>query len=198
MMFTRLAVAAASVASLFAGATAQDNSSSSGLTIYSPGGSDLWWVASSINVVSWTCQTSPFSNFSVVLANQDPTKWPNLTIISIESNFDCSKEITPDQQAAPAGTGYIIQFVNTLNSTDIYATSQPFEIKAAGAAYPATTALPPGASTSGSSPSGSATASGSASSPSATGGTQKSGAVMKNSAAGVVAAGAAALGLFLA
>ena len=42
MMFTRLAVAAASVASLFAGAQAQ-NSSSSGLTIYSPGGSDLWW-----------------------------------------------------------------------------------------------------------------------------------------------------------
>ncbi|KAI0088748.1 hypothetical protein BDY19DRAFT_945644 [Irpex rosettiformis] len=198
MMFTRLAVAAASVASLFAGVQAQSNSSSSGLTIYSPGGSDLWWVASSINVVSWTCQTSPFASFSVVLANQDPTKWPALTIISIENNFDCSKTITAEQQAAPAGTGYLVQFVSINNSTDVYATSQPFEIKAAGSVYPATTAVPPGASTSGSAaPTGSSNGS-SASTPSSTGTTSHSGGVMTNSAAGLVAAGAAALGLFLA
>ena len=53
------------------------------------------------------------------LANQDPTKWANLAIIAVETNYDCSKEITPQQQTAPAGTGYILQFTNTLNETDV-------------------------------------------------------------------------------
>ena len=61
-----------------------------------------------------------YTNQQNSLANQDATKWPALTIISIENNFDCSKTITADQQAAPAGTGYLIQFVNTLNSTDVW------------------------------------------------------------------------------
>jgi hypothetical protein len=61
-----------------------------------------------------------------------------LAIISIENNYDCSKTITEQQVTQPAATGYTIQFANILNGTDIYAESEPFEIKALGSSYPAT------------------------------------------------------------
>jgi len=134
-----------------------------------------------------------FENFTVVLANQDPTKWAPLGIIAIEQNFDCSKTITPDLQNAPVGTGYLIQFANTLNISDIYAASQPFEIKPTSAGYPASSATPQAtgaASSSGSSSSGSSQPTGTAQKPSGAG---------KTATAGLGAAAAvAALGLFLA
>lgn len=148
------------------------------------------------------------------LANQDPTKWASLAILAVEQNFDCSKEITAQQVTAPPGTGYLIELSSTLNETDvsrlsilatypsklffqIYATSQPFEIKATGAAYPVTTSP--------SSPSPTASAGGSANSSSsapASGSTGqssgKSNGASKTSAAVIFAGAAAALGLLLA
>ncbi|KAF8872500.1 hypothetical protein BD779DRAFT_1572482 [Infundibulicybe gibba] len=139
------------------------------LQIISPGGPDLWWVAKSINTLTWTCQTSPFQTYTVLIANKDPKILPApMAFIGVQNNFDCSKSITPDQVNQTPATGYTIQLADTLNSTNIFATSQEFEIKALGAAYPTTTSVPAGAS-------GSATGSGS--SPASTGSTNsKSGA----------------------
>jgi len=138
MMYSRLTLAAIATA-LFGVATAQ-------LTIIAPGGPDLWWVANAENTIVWTCQTSPHSDFTVLVANQALTS--PIAIIAIENNFDCSKTITSDQVNQAPGTGYTIQLANTLNSTDVYAQSLPFEIKAADAAYPATSATPTASGTS--------------------------------------------------
>ncbi|KAL4068463.1 hypothetical protein V8B97DRAFT_1918584 [Scleroderma yunnanense] len=128
-MLGRLVLAAAA---LVGAASAQ-------LTITNPS-SDSWWVAQSSNTLAWTCDTSPYTNFTILLANSNPSVLVQpIAIIAVQENYDCSKTITQQQSAQPASTGYTVQFANTLNSSDVYATSQPFEIKALGSSYPATT-----------------------------------------------------------
>jgi hypothetical protein len=140
-MFSRLALAATAAAALFGVTVSADGTGN--LSIISPGGSGLWWVAQSQNNIVWTCQTSPYDNFTVLVANSDPKVLSApIAIIAIENNYDCSKEITQDQSNQPVGTGYTIQFANPLNNTDVYAESQPFEIKALGSTYPASSATP--------------------------------------------------------
>jgi hypothetical protein len=140
MMYPHLTLAIATA--LFGAATAQ-------LSIVAPGGPDLWWVDNAENNIVWTCANSPYSNFTVLVANQSPQVLSSpIAIVAIENNYDCSKTITPQQANQAPGTGYMIQLANTLNETDVYAQSQPFEIKAAGAAYPASSATPTATGTS--------------------------------------------------
>jgi len=140
-MHPRLTLIAAAAA-FFAAATAQ-------LSIVVPGGPNLWWVASAENNIVWTCQTSPYQNFTILVANQNTQILSApIAIVAIENNYDCSKIITPLQANQPVGTGYMVQFANTLNQSDIYAQSQPFEIKAAGSTYPASSATPTATGTS--------------------------------------------------
>ncbi|KAG1732971.1 hypothetical protein EDB19DRAFT_1732364 [Suillus lakei] len=128
-MFCRLALAFAALLSVV----------SAQLTITSPGTND-WWVASSLNTILWTCSTSPFSNFTILLANSNTAVLATpLAIIAVEENYNCATTITQQQSAQPAATGYTIQFANTLNTADIYIQSEPFEIKALGAPYPTAT-----------------------------------------------------------
>ncbi|OJA20607.1 hypothetical protein AZE42_07761 [Rhizopogon vesiculosus] len=109
------------------------------LTITSPSADD-WWVAQSLNILAWTCNTSPYENFTVLLTNSNLSILPApLAIIAVQDNFDCSVTITQQQSAQPAGTGYVVQLANIINGTDVYAQSEPFEIKALGTAYPTTT-----------------------------------------------------------
>lgn len=157
------------------------------LTILSPGGPDLWWVAQSQNTVIWTCDTSPYSTFTVLIDNSDPKILTSeLAIIAQQENFDCSETISQYQVTMPAASGYTLIFANPLNNTDVYAQTQPFEIKALGATYPAASATPTGGSSATVSGSSSAAASGaSASSTAATS--------SKKNAAGRVAAPVVAL-----
>jgi len=54
------------------------------------------------------------------LTNSNPSILPApLAIIAVENNFDCSKTITQQQSAQPAGTGYTVQLASTLNGTDV-------------------------------------------------------------------------------
>ncbi|KAI0746962.1 hypothetical protein C8Q80DRAFT_1121642 [Daedaleopsis nitida] len=120
------------------------------LDIIAPGGPDLWWVAGSDNVVSWTCKTSPYTNFTVLIANSDVNVLVQPSaFIAQQNNFDCSKLITKDQVNMKAATGYTIQLADPFNSTHVYAESQPFEIKPLGSEYPATSATPTGATETG-------------------------------------------------
>jgi hypothetical protein len=106
------------------------------LTITNPSAS-TWWVAQSQNVLAWTCKTSPQTEFTILITNQDKTKYPSpLAFIAIQQNFDCSIVITQDQANQPAGQGWQILFANPLNNTDVYASSDVFEIKPLGSAYP--------------------------------------------------------------
>ncbi|KIK76522.1 hypothetical protein PAXRUDRAFT_835341 [Paxillus rubicundulus Ve08.2h10] len=126
-MLGRILLAAAALASA---ASAQ-------LTITNPS-ADSWWVAQSANTLAWTCNTSPYQTYTVVLTNSNPSILSGpLAIIAIQQNYDCSETITQQQSAQPAATGYVIQLTNPLNNTEVYAASEPFEIKALGSAYPA-------------------------------------------------------------
>jgi len=161
---------------------------SSGLSIIVPGGPELWWVGDAENNIVWTCQTSPFMNFTVLVANQNPKILAAaIAVIAIENNYDCSKTIIPDQSNLTAATGYIVQFANTLNETDVYAQSQPFEIKAPGSTYPASSATP----------SASGTSTGTASSPPSASSSTSKGAAASNAKLSAAGLGLAAIGALL-
>lgn len=173
-MLGRLVIAAAA---LLGAASAQ-------LTITNPS-SDSWWVAQSSNTLVWTCDTSTYTNFTVLLANSNPSILVQpIAIIAIEQNYDCSKTITQQQSSQTPSTGYTVLFANPLNNSDVFATSQSFEIKALGSSYPATSA------------SSSATGTSSASSSSSTG--KSSGAMAQYVPAGVGMAIALAMGVVVA
>ncbi|RPD65689.1 hypothetical protein L227DRAFT_493604 [Lentinus tigrinus ALCF2SS1-6] len=188
-----VAALSATVAALASGAAAQ-------LSILAPGGPDLWWIAESDNVVTWTCKTSPYTNFTVLIANSDPKVLvAPQAFISQQNNFDCSKLITKDQVNMSPATGYTIQLANPFNETDVYAESQPFEIKALGAAYPASSATPTATGSATGSAAGSASATGaSASTTSASGSSGSNGASGLSAPGTLAAAAVAAFGLMFA
>ncbi|SJL04478.1 uncharacterized protein ARMOST_07845 [Armillaria ostoyae] len=128
-LFTVLATASALFGAVFAD-----------LTVTSPS-AGIWWVAQSTNVIAWSCNDSPYSEFTILITNPDTSVLVSaLAIVAIEQNYDCSKVLTQQQVSMPAATGYVLQLANPLNSSQVYAASQPFEIKALGAAYPSTSA----------------------------------------------------------
>ncbi|CAE6382015.1 unnamed protein product [Rhizoctonia solani] len=160
------------------------------LTITEPS-SDRWWVAQSINTLRWNCEQTTYTNWTVLITNPDVTILSGpLALIAIQWNYDCSKTITPGEQLKPA-TGYVMQFANALNSTDVWASSQPFEVKAVGSTYPPeyTSTGVPGTTATGTA---SSSSSNSTSAPTATA-TASSGA-MTNAAVSAVFLGAAILG----
>jgi len=106
------------------------------LTVTSPS-SSVWWVAKSQNVLSWSCHDTTITEFTVLVANTNTQlQAAPLAIIAIQQNFDCSIVITQDQANQAPGTGWQILLANPINNTDVYATSDPFEIKPLGSLYP--------------------------------------------------------------
>jgi hypothetical protein len=66
----------------------------------------------------FTAIFKPSPRYSI--ANQDPKVLASaIAVIAIENNYDCSKTIIPDQSNLTAATGYVVQFANTLNETDV-------------------------------------------------------------------------------
>jgi len=128
------------------------------LQITSPS-SSTWWVAKSQNVLQWTCHDTNITQFTVLISNTDPKiAVAPLAIIGVQNNFDCSLIITQDQANQPAGTGWLVLLANILNQTDVYATSQPFEIKPLGSLYPSQATPSANASSGASSTAGTASA----------------------------------------
>ncbi|KAL0958496.1 hypothetical protein HGRIS_000639 [Hohenbuehelia grisea] len=161
--------------------------------IYTPGPNN-WWVAKSQNILAWTCNDAPAQSYTVML--KIPGQASPLPIIAIVKNDACSIVI-PEQVNQAAQGGYTIQLADTLNSTKVFAESQPFEIKALGAAYPATTASAPGATAGAGSGSGNGSGSGSGSAAAPT--ASQSGQSGQNGAASLQSMGiwAALAGVFL-
>ncbi|KAI0249751.1 hypothetical protein BJV78DRAFT_1276034 [Lactifluus subvellereus] len=166
----------------------------------SPGGPDLWWVAQSENTLVWACRDNPpAASYTLLVNNTNPTilAAPEAIVANIP-NADCSHSITLQQAVLTPATGYTVIFADILDQTKIYAVSKPFEVKALGATYPSASATPaddPLTSTAGAA-SGSSTASGaSASSTSNTNKSNGAFATFEVSAAGVLAALGAAIGM---
>ncbi|GHJ85047.1 hypothetical protein NliqN6_1449 [Naganishia liquefaciens] len=124
------------------------------LSIVSPS-SEIFWVGNSSNTLRWL-GTDP-KQFTVFLNNPDTNLLTSkIALFSVVDSYNTALTVQPVQRA---GDNYVIELTNILNSSDIYATSQPFSIKQQGALYPtATTATSPleqtgtaavGASTSG-------------------------------------------------
>ncbi|KZT63835.1 hypothetical protein DAEQUDRAFT_85945 [Daedalea quercina L-15889] len=179
----------ATLAAIVSGATAQ-------LSILSPGGPNLWWVDDEVNDVTWTCSTSPYENFTVLLDNSNSSILTSpYAFVAEQPNYQCSVEIYSYQLATfPAADGYTILFANILNSSDVYATSEEFELKPQNAAYPASSATPTGTGSATASASGTASASASSTS----GSSQKSGAAAMAAPMGGLAMIGVVLGLAMA
>jgi hypothetical protein len=159
------------------------------LQVLVPGGPNLWWVGKSSNTLAWSCHDSPYTNFTVLIANKDPKILSApLAVIAQQNNYDCSHLITQDQVNQTPATGYIVQLANPFNSSDVYAASAEFEIKALGSSYPDASATPAGVGVNTAAPTSSGGASASSTS------TPKSSAVgLSASTLGALGAAAAAL-----
>jgi len=134
-------------------------------SIYAPSAT-VWWVANSQNVFAWDCNANPgIQNFTVLINNVNPAVLQGpLAFIAILDYNICSYAVSQDQVNQTAGTGYTLIFGDIFNETNVYATSQQFEIRPLGSAYPTTTAVVSGGSTA--MPSSSSSASGGSPSPS--------------------------------
>jgi len=170
--------------------------------ILAPGGTNLWWVAQSENIIAWTCHTdvpaSTNNAYQLLLNNTNPTILTSAeAIVANVNNADCSHTITTQQADLTPATGYTLIFADPINQTKIYAVSQQFEVKALGASYPPSSATPQesssasqtGASNTGS---GTGTSSSATSTPKSKNGAFAS---FKVPAAGVLAAVRAAIGM---
>jgi hypothetical protein len=121
-----------------------------------------WWVAQSSDVMAWNC-TDPvavsYGHWTVYINNTSPSVFTGpLGIIADLFNADCSHTVSHDQVNLPVGVGYYVIFANEINATIVYATSQLFEVKALGSAYPITSSASAASGTGAASSSASATA----------------------------------------
>jgi len=168
--------------------------------ILSPGGPNLWWVAQSQNVIAWSCHTDPppatGNAYQLLVNNTSPTilAAPEAIVANVP-NADCSHVITQQQAALTPATGYTLVFADIIDQTKVYAVSQPFEVKALGASYPASSATPTETFAAQSSAGSTGTSAGSSSS--ATSSSKSNGAFtsFQISTAGVLAAVGAAVGM---
>ncbi|KAH9962175.1 hypothetical protein BC827DRAFT_231491 [Russula dissimulans] len=165
--------------------------------LYNPGGENLWWVSNSSNNIAFYCNINPLASQYTVLLNH-PTFTSPQALVAVLQNADCTHTIDATLCDFPSSTNYTVLLADTLNNTNVYATSSPFEIKAQGSQYPPASNTPTdGLASSTGTVSGSSTVSGSGSSSSPTS-TAKSNSALptfKVSAAGVLAAIGVAVGM---
>jgi len=106
------------------------------LQISNPSASN-WWVAKSTNVMVWDCTNTSFSSFTVLINNTNPSLLLGpLAFIAIQQNYQCSVTVSQDQVDQPPGPGYTLLFADSLNNTNVYVSSEQFEIKPLGSLYP--------------------------------------------------------------
>jgi len=196
-MFTSLLVASLAAISTLVG------SASAAFQILSPGGPNLWWVAQSENVIAWSCKDSPPPStdnaYQLLVNNTDPKILTAAqAIVANVPNADCAHIIGVQQATLAPATGYTLIFADIVDQRKIYAVSQPFEVKALGASYPPANATPtddPTVATTGSSNSGTGTGTSSGSASTNTSRPNGASTIFEVSAAGVLAAVGAAIGM---
>ncbi|KAG1763307.1 hypothetical protein EDD22DRAFT_509720 [Suillus occidentalis] len=138
-MFRRLALACAALLSVV----------SAQLTITSPGTNDWWVAVVSKHVV---VDVHDFPVLELHRSVLSPTRISQFSLHPLPSLLFKKTMTVPKPSPSsnpPKPLAPVTPFCspNTLNSTDIWAQSQPFEIKALGSSYPTTTSSAGSAST---------------------------------------------------
>ncbi|KAI0364233.1 hypothetical protein BV20DRAFT_974660 [Pilatotrama ljubarskyi] len=114
------------------------------LSVTSPGAQDQWLVDGPSNLVSWTCETSPYTEFAIMLESW-PALYGPVMLVETQKNADCSARVNVTSALlAPSLRnpgklpldGYSVTFseAGTSSPDFIYAESPEFEIKAAAGA----------------------------------------------------------------
>ncbi|KAG8952160.1 hypothetical protein FRC04_005160 [Tulasnella sp. 424] len=102
----------------------------SAITVSGPS-SDKYWVFGTSNQITWSSSKGDPTSVSITITN------PNSDALngkfSISENVQTTDEsfTVTDVTLKPA-TGYIVNFINPQNNSEIYASSSPFEVKPAG------------------------------------------------------------------
>ncbi|KAI0259482.1 hypothetical protein BC834DRAFT_846706 [Gloeopeniophorella convolvens] len=144
-----------------------------------------FWVQNISNTISWSFSQGDPSPVDIIVTNGD-----NRTLngdFSIARFVNVSQEtFTVTNVTLLTGTGYQVVFINPINSTQVYANSSDFEVKAPG--------TPPAPTSSASTPTSSST-SGNSSASSTSAGPSGSSTAKKNGAAAPLSARASTAGL---
>lgn len=119
--------------------------SANALSVLTPS-AQWWWQTGDEALLEWDCSDKTYPTFGVLVYNNNTQILPGNTmnLVAIQNNDQCNINIIPTLNV---GTGYEIHLTNPVNISDIYASSQSFEVKAKGSAYPSipTPAIPNGA-----------------------------------------------------
>ncbi|KZT38758.1 hypothetical protein SISSUDRAFT_1128545 [Sistotremastrum suecicum HHB10207 ss-3] len=142
----------------------------SAITITEPSPSSFW-VQNQTNTISWTFASGDPNPISIVIVNSNNTFLNGE--YSIHEFVDLSNgSFTVTNVTLLVASGYQVEFVNTTNLTQVFATSQTFDVKAPGTAPANSSTTTTGSAASGTATSPSTTGSsgsGSSGSGSATG-----------------------------
>ncbi|KAG9040543.1 hypothetical protein FS837_000495, partial [Tulasnella sp. UAMH 9824] len=104
----------------------------SAITITGPS-SEKYWVFGTSNQITWTYTQGDPTTVSVNIVNQsNEVLNGNFSIGEFVTIADESVTVT-DVTLRP-GSGYVVNFINPKNNSEIYASSAPFEVKPAGTA----------------------------------------------------------------
>ncbi|KIM31786.1 hypothetical protein M408DRAFT_6843 [Serendipita vermifera MAFF 305830] len=106
----------------------------SALSVLAPSAS-WWWQENDQALLAWDCTDRSHPQFAVVAANTNVTLLTAgiVVLVGIQNNDQCTTNITPN---ILPGKDYKILLTNIVNYTDIYATSEAFEVHAHGSPYP--------------------------------------------------------------
>jgi len=165
--------------------------SSLALSITSPG-PNAFWVQGTSNVINWSFSSGDPNPVDITVTNSNSSFLNGA--FSIARNLDASNgSFTVTNVTLRVDAGYVVNFVNTTNSSQIFTSSGEFDVKKAGTTPVNSTGTasgsPPSAtSSSGSSSSGSGTAT-----QTSTRGAASSGAAVRTNAGGFLGNGIPAL-----
>ncbi|KAI5122086.1 hypothetical protein M0805_006068 [Coniferiporia weirii] len=125
------------------------------ITINTPSSSSFW-VQNTSNTISWSFSSSDPNPVDITVTNSNSSFLNG--VFSIARGLDLSNgSFTVTNVTLVTASGYVVNFVNSTNETQVFASSQPFQVEVAGST-PASVSVS-AASSSAISPSGSASGS---------------------------------------
>ncbi|KAG8968267.1 hypothetical protein FRC03_008133 [Tulasnella sp. 419] len=102
------------------------------ITITGPS-SQAYWVANTSNVISWNYASGDPDPISIVVTNENTTTLNGAFSIA-EFVSVSAQTFTVTNVTLKTGSGYVVNFVNGSNPSQVYASSEGFEVKPGGTA----------------------------------------------------------------
>ncbi|CAG8549300.1 42189_t:CDS:2, partial [Gigaspora margarita] len=106
--------------------------STDGINIIYPSSQYYWVYGSTPNIVMWTSNSSDPSNFNIYLRNNNLPQLATGSGLALANNvptsIDKANVSVSDTYGGQNGTGFFIYFSHPSNASNIYATSELFQI----------------------------------------------------------------------